>query len=193
MKHGLLYAFVLSALGLFGLATSLAGAATATGSYYATPSWDQQLPASTRFIVLSNWIDAAHSSGGAAVLDRETGLVWETAPSNVPTTWIGALLACRDSLTGGRAGWRLPTEEELATLLDPTQSSPPLPAGHPFQSIAASDVFWTASSFELTPSTDAWTIQLILFADIARTFDTKSTAFHRFWCVRGGSGAQNPF
>ena len=39
------------------------------GPYYATPSWDQT-PSSTRFVVLSNW-------NNEAVLDRETGLVWE--------------------------------------------------------------------------------------------------------------------
>jgi hypothetical protein len=36
---------------------------TAPGPYYATPSWDQQLPASTRFIVLANWVDANSPRG----------------------------------------------------------------------------------------------------------------------------------
>ncbi len=44
------------------------------GPYYANPSWAQQIPAAQCFIVLSNW-------GNAAVLDRETGLVWERSPS----------------------------------------------------------------------------------------------------------------
>jgi hypothetical protein len=49
--------------------------------YYANPSWDQQLACTStsncpRFVVLSNWIDANFPSGGAAVVDRETGLVW---------------------------------------------------------------------------------------------------------------------
>ena len=43
------------------------------GPYYPNPSWDQQIPAPQRFIVLSNW-------GNAAVLDRETGLVWQRSP-----------------------------------------------------------------------------------------------------------------
>jgi hypothetical protein len=46
------------------------GAQTASpGPYYAWPSWDQKLAASTRFVVLSNW-------NNEAVLDRETGLTW---------------------------------------------------------------------------------------------------------------------
>src|SRR5271169_1120634 len=56
------------------------------GPYYANPSWDQQLPASTRFVVLTNW-------GSQAVLDRETGLVWELTPStnqSEAVSWVGA-------------------------------------------------------------------------------------------------------
>jgi len=49
MKHGLLYAFGLIVLSVVAFVTSPAEAATAPGPYYATPSWDQQLPASTRF------------------------------------------------------------------------------------------------------------------------------------------------
>ena len=86
MKHKLFFTLALMVLAWVGFAASPAGAATAAGPYYATPSWDQQLPASTRFVVLSNWIDAAHPSGGAAVLDRETGLVWEQSPTAPPTT-----------------------------------------------------------------------------------------------------------
>ena len=66
--------FALISLGLATFAVTPAHAqTTANGPYYAMPSWDQQLPASTRFIVLSNW-------NSEAVLDRETGLVWERAP-----------------------------------------------------------------------------------------------------------------
>src|SRR5262245_21464181 len=105
------------------------------GPYYATPSWDQQLPASTRFIVLSNW-------GGAAVLDPETGLVWERAPDSglfkvtiPPGGFLGeesALTHCHKIRVGNRAGWRLPSVEELGSLLDSTQNHPALPVGHPF-------------------------------------------------------------
>src|SRR5437660_12527200 len=65
MKHRLLYVFGLVVLGSLWLAAGPA-AADAVGPYYAAPSWDQTLAASTRFIVLSNM-------NGDAVLDRETG------------------------------------------------------------------------------------------------------------------------
>src|SRR5215813_9983343 len=98
---------------------------TAPGPYYATPSWDQTLPASTRFIVLSNM-------SNAAVLDRETGLVWEQSPSTHSFIWEEAQRRCNGLTTGGRLGWQLPTLQELASLLDPTVAPPGirLPAGH---------------------------------------------------------------
>jgi hypothetical protein len=107
---------------------------TAPGPYYATPSWDQTLPSNTRFIVLSNM-------ASAAVLDRETGLVWERFPLSPLSpgggdpgrrTWSEAQQRCRLLRAGNRLGWRLPALEELGSLADPSvTSSPALPAGHP--------------------------------------------------------------
>ena len=76
------------------------------GPYYATPSWDQQIPTAQRFIVLSNW-------GNAAVLDRETGLVWEKVPTSNVSPWRFYLSACFYRSTGGRLGWRMPSIEEF--------------------------------------------------------------------------------
>src|SRR5438034_7075222 len=74
MKHKLFCTLGLMVLALVGFAANPAGAATtAAGPYYANPSWDQTLPSSTRFIVLSNM-------NSEAVMDRETGLVWERSP-----------------------------------------------------------------------------------------------------------------
>src|SRR5262249_44050324 len=103
-----------------------AGAQTfQNGPYYANPSWDQHIPAGQRFIVLSNW-------GNAAVLDRETGLVWQRSPNGVNASWFGSAGKCHsDAATGNRLGWRLPSVEELASLVDRTQSNPALPPGHP--------------------------------------------------------------
>src|SRR5262247_3707722 len=94
----------------FALATCAVAPAhaqtTGAGPYYATPSWDQTLPSATRFIVLSNF-------GGQAVLDRETGLVWEKSPNTAPMLWEPALEYCINHRVGDRQGWRLPTMAEL--------------------------------------------------------------------------------
>src|SRR5712691_8781221 len=90
------------------------------------PSWSQSLSGSGRFkSVLAS----------AANLDNETGLVWETAPGG-SGVWTDALEVCNGLALGNRMGWRLPTVQELASLLDQDAfigGSPlALPSGHPF-------------------------------------------------------------
>ena len=36
---------------------------------------------------------------------------------------------------GGTKGWRLPSVAELASLVDPANSNPALPTGHPFSNV----------------------------------------------------------
>ena len=129
----------------FGLVacTALGSASAQTvvnGPYYAMPAWDQTLPASTRFLVLSNL-------NGEAVLDRETGLVWERKLSD-GRTYESNYNACIQAKTGGRFGWRLPTAPELGTLFDPAvAASPGLPVGHPFLSFPGGNVALSTSTF----------------------------------------------
>jgi hypothetical protein len=107
--------------------TTVVDAQTAVnGPYYATPSWDQTLPGSTRFIVLANF-------NGEAVLDRETGLVWQRSPTFGSFSFETSSEQCLVANTGNRFGWRLPNINELAGLFDPSAVAPPaLPSGHPF-------------------------------------------------------------
>jgi hypothetical protein len=154
MKHGLMHAFGFLTVALLALGAGSA-AADAVGPYYATPSWDQQLPASTRFIVLSNWVDSNFPAGGAAVLDRETGLVWERSPSALTFAfdWEGAQIHCFTSSVGNRKGWRLPTLQDLASLVDLSVAppGPTLPAGHPFQNVQRL-FYWSATTLPLPPA-----------------------------------------
>jgi hypothetical protein len=181
-------AIVMSTLLTFSAGKSTAQT-TANGPYYAWPSWDQQLPASTRFIVLSNWKDANFPSGGAAVLDRETGLVWEKSPDTNTRQWLSAHGFCNSRSVGGRKGWRLPTIQELASLVDPSVlfPGPTLPAGHPFTNVqsSASVFYWSATTSGVNTS-NAWGLR---FSDGALfTLFDKSSSVGFVWCVRGGQG-----
>src|SRR5262245_60449862 len=75
-----------------------------------------------RFVVLPLF-------GDMAVFDKETGRVWEQSPSQGTSNWVDAISHCYNLQTNARMGWRLPTVEELASLVDPSQQSPALPAG----------------------------------------------------------------
>lgn len=138
MKARFLYVFGFVTVTLLAISAGPASA-NAVGPYYATPSWDQTLPAATRFVALSNF-------ASAAVLDRETGLIWERTPSATRQLWESAQVVCNTLVVGNRKGWRLPTLQELASLVDPTVATPgpTLPAGHPFT--AMGDIYWSATS-----------------------------------------------
>jgi hypothetical protein len=137
------------------------------------PTWSQKLPAAQRFVIVLD---------GEAVLDKETGLVWEKSPDTTKRTWLNAITHCYLKNVGGRSGWRLPTIEELASLIDTTRSNPALPTGHPFLNVQ-SDFYW--SSTPLADNTvNAWGVTLSLGLV---GFANKSTTFY-VWPVRGGQG-----
>jgi hypothetical protein len=149
---------------------------TSNGPYYATPSWDQQLPAATRFIVLLNW-------ASAAVLDRETGLVWEQSPSVSVFNWSNANQHCLNLNAGGRTGWRLPTIQEFMSLVDRSAFLPPLPSGHPFTNVQTSTGYWSATTTADNAS-NAWSLDFVAgFAGSTIKVGNKNV-----WCVRGGQG-----
>jgi hypothetical protein len=121
-----------------------------------------------------------------AVLDRETGLVWEKSPSTVPQDWSTARATCINKNVGGRKGWRLPAVPELSSLIDPTVASgPTLPVGHPFQN-AHSAFYWSATTDALTTA-DAWVVIFTnsLVDHVLKTFSNSVLT----WCVRGGMNA----
>ena len=160
-------------IGMGLVMSGLAVGATGTGPYYATPSWDQKLTA-TRFIVLTDW-------SSAAVLDRETGLVWEQSPSTTTDTWYYQSFHCINLNTGGRTGWRLPTIQELLSIVDRSQSNPSLPSGHPF-TVQSSD-YWSATS-NANNATNAWNVD---FNNGNVNNDDKSNDNNHAWCVGGGA------
>jgi len=134
------------------------------------PSWSKKIPAAQRFeLVLDN----------AAVLDKETGLVWERSTS-APTTWVIAQNVCTQAATGGRLGWRLPTVDELASLVDLTQSNPALPSGHLFTSPNAS-YYWSSTTSAYGPDY-AWGVH---FGSGGVSYSDKYGNFY-VRCVRGG-------
>ena len=175
------------AVGTLVLASGPAQAQLAVSSqYYATPAWNQQLActpgACPRFLVLTKW-------NSEAVLDKETGLVWERSPDTNGLLWVSAHQHCNNLIVGNRKGWRLPTIQELASLVDPSvfQPGPPLlalPPGHPFQNVQVS-AYWSATTRNGTDGTEAW---LVEFGGAAVDGEAKATSAEIVWCVRGGQG-----
>jgi hypothetical protein len=188
MRHQLIFAAGLLVVGTLTLPARGAEAqTTAVGPYYATPSWDQTLACTAlascpRFVVLSNF-------NSEAVLDRETGLVWQRTPSTEPSTWRGAQVRCNEFVTiGNRLGWRMPTLQELVSLIDLSRSDPALPAGHPFNDVQVSGYYFTATE-DSRDTGNTWIVSFAGDGDISNGVNGSKTSSHFFWCVRGGQGA----
>jgi enamine deaminase RidA (YjgF/YER057c/UK114 family) len=143
-----------------------------------TMQWDKAMPASQRFVVLAAF-------NNDAVLDKETGLVWEKSPQSAAVSLPNARLACANKAVGGRKGWRLPALPELASLVDPSVASPgpALPSGHPFAGVQSAN-YWSASAHVDNP-TLTWGVGFSNGAalGVSKAFD------QRVWCVRGGMNA----
>lgn len=154
-------------------------------------SWDKNISTvGNRFIVLSNL-------NNEAVLDKESQIVWEKTPDNTSTTWFGARNTCVRKEVGGKAGWRLPSIQELASLIDSTQNDPAIKSGHPFLSVN-SDPYWSGTKgAAISGSSDnAWTMDPGTSG--ATTFSTSgaitmnaTTDINLTWCVRSPLASQS--
>jgi len=124
--------------------------------------------------------------------DNETGLVWERSPSTTPMNWYDAVSTCWQTDSGNRKGWRLPTIEELSSLVDPSVVSPgpKLPPGHPFQNVqngGLENEYWSTTTGVRNPpdTSRAWVVRL----HNGTTGDSGKTGSGFRWCVRGGTNA----
>lgn len=144
-----------------------------------TLRWAQALPAAQRFVILMAF-------NSDAVLDKETGLVWERSPQTTAVSSSNVRLTCANKAVGGRKGWRLPSLPELASLVDPSVASPgpTLSSGHPFLNVQSTN-YWSASAHAENPAL-MWGVGFGNGAvlGLSKAFD------QRAWCVRGGMNAE---
>jgi hypothetical protein len=141
-------------------------------------TWSAIVPPSRRFTLVFD---------NTAVLDHETGLVWERTPSTTPMLWTASQSACYQLTRAGRRGWRVPTIAELSSLLDMLQA-PALPPGHPFVFSGQPGTFWSSTSSIAAPDTQA--VAVVFDSGIVGTGSKASTQL-KVWCVRGGASDGN--
>jgi hypothetical protein len=156
---------------------ALAAITAAGGQGNHTLQWDQALPAAQRFVILSAF-------NSDAVLDKNTGLVWEKSPQGDNTTWSTALGLCLIKDVGGQKGWRLPAIPELASLYDSSVAGPgpTLPLGHPFVNVQSGG-YWSATTISYL-STHSWEVIFRPGNLGGVSLDDKGLGGY-VWCVRG--------
>jgi len=183
--------FVVVALALFLPGNSIAGSLEPSDPPGPTmktldqipPTWSQKLQcdatACPRFETVMD---------GEAVLDKETGLVWERSPSGSYTSgyvdWFTANYICTaQKYYSGRRGWRLPTVQEFASLIDMTvPPSPTIPIGHPFSNVL-NVAYWSATTYA-NDTSRAWEV----YMNNGGVGYKVKTSVGYVWCVRGGQG-----
>lgn len=127
---------------------------------------------------------------GAAVLDKETGLVWQRDASSSLYQWNTAVLSCLVDNDGSRRGWRVPLAHELESLVDPNNlgGNPDLPPGHPFLNMGPI-FYWSANSVPGAPAS-AWGVNFGVVSFLSSNLmSAQKTSFNAVLCVRGGTNA----
>lgn len=144
-----------------------------------TQNLDKALPAAQRFVILPAF-------NSEAVLDKKTGLVWEKSPQTTSAKWSVARHTCIEKNVGGQKGWRLPSLEELASLVDPSVAPPrlALPPGHPFLAVQSA-VYWSATRVDEDPR-GSWGVHFGLGG--GATFINWAHSV-QVWCIRSGMNA----
>ncbi len=169
-----------------------------------TSPWATKLPVNERFELVLD---------GHAVLDNETGLIWERAVGKIDQivlhgreSWQEGVDRCRKKMVGGRMGWVMPTAPQLTSLIEDGRIYDPpgylrdhnLPIGHPFLYIpipptspVITTPYWTT-----TKGRDAEGRTIVYMVNFNRRswsngtlvnknhrWDEEGTAY--VWCVRG--------
>ena len=179
MKRGRFLTVKMSMLVGGGLLVAAGAQAIPTDLSDVSQNRGKALAAAQRFVVLPDF-------NSDAVLDKETGLVWEKSPQATIAKWSAARRICNEKSVGGRKGWRLPSMPELRSLVDPSVAppGPTLPQGHPFLAVQSA-VYWSETRVGDNPS-GAWAIHFGLgggavFINWAHGVQV--------WCVHGGRDA----
>lgn len=135
-----------------------------------------------RFTVITNGADEV-------VIDNLTGLQWVKAPHSLSgnsgvMVWNSAIDFCNNLVYAGSSDWRLPTCNELVSLVDFGRYSPALPSGHPFFFADVEDGFYWSSTSVASSTNAAWFLARCN-GDVS--YSQKTDSYYLYvWPVRGG-------
>jgi hypothetical protein len=128
------------------------------------------------------WPEPRFRPEGEAVLDRLTGLTWSRSADLARrwTTWDEAFEVVERMNAGGfedRTTWRLPTINELESLVDASRHTPALPANHPFRDVE--EAYWSSTSSAFEPD---WSMALYMYKGAVGVGQKKDENFS-VWAV----------
>jgi hypothetical protein len=117
-------------------------------------------------------------NGDGTVTDPRTGLMWEQAGSDTQHDHQGAMSRCHDLTLAGYSDWRLPTIQELGSIIDYGRQDPAInPA---FKAVA--DNYWSVTTTASFP-VFAWDVNF----DNGDVFNVNKNNLGYVRAVRGSS------
>lgn len=124
------------------------------------------------------------SGSDGTATDATTGLMWMTSGGN-KSTWSGALTYCNDLSLAGYTDWRLPSMNEVSTIVNYATMSPALYA--PLAMSATVTYDWSSTTRNSGPVL-AWSHGLNVGTILAQNKGTQLG----IRCVRGGVASSAP-
>lgn len=116
--------------------------------------------------------------GALSVIDKITGLEWQTQDDDTTRTWDAAIAYCNGLDLDGKTDWVLPTVTKLGTIIDYNAASGPTINAVAFPSTNELK-YWSASNV-INDSAEAWCIGFAFGVTIA---DSKASSNY-VRCVR---------
>ncbi len=120
-------------------------------------------------------------NGNGTVTDTSTGFMWEQSLEISRIKWDDARKYASELTIGGHVDWRLPTIDELLTLIDRRYIDQAISqeASGIFVGVQSS-YYWSSTTYVVNTS-GAWGVA---FYNGGVDYYDKSSAFY-VWCVRG--------
>ena len=117
---------------------------------------------------------------GEVVTDTKLGLTWQdnSAVKNTKKRWKEAKKYCQNLSMEGYSDWRLPSYDELFTIVDHDKYDPAIIPS--FKNVSASDFYWSSSVYVPFDKT-AW---MVRFED-GSTYNGYKAYKYYVRCVRG--------
>jgi len=121
---------------------------------------------------------AQSKSASSVVTDKKNMIYWQDDASSKATSedWDDAILYCKKLEIDGKRDWRLPTFDELLSIVDYSRVNPAI---DPIFEEVAEGTYWTATNFSTTDAR-AWTIHF----STGMTYYSYKTTNHAVRCVK---------
>lgn len=98
--------------------------------------------------------------GNGIIQDNVTGLMWQKATAPGTYTWDGAIAYCADLHLGPYTDWRLPTIEELRTLINSNIPYPGPTINTAYFPDTVASIYWSSTS-NANRTGNAWLVTFV--------------------------------